>query len=231
MIKYTSNAWRALKITFANEIGNIAKASGLDGQEVMRVLCSDGKVAMSPAFLRPGFAFGGSCLPKDVRALRCLASELGVGSPVLDAVLQANAAQIERAEQMVRDSGKQRIGFVGVSFKAGTDDLRESPLAALAARLIEAGGEVRVYDPFVAKALSNGNGGIGRGNGDGPDLRGCMIPSIDELIDQSDVLLIGNRYAEATEALKAAAAERPVIDLARLDANLVSNGTYQGICW
>ena len=136
MVKYTSNTWRAVKVTFANEIGNIAKASGIDGQTVMEILCSDDKMAMSPYFMRPGFAFGGSCLPKDVRALRFLARSTGVRAHLLNATLEANEAQIERAEKMVEDSGATKVGFVGISFKPGTDDLRESPLISLAARLI-----------------------------------------------------------------------------------------------
>ncbi|NNJ68273.1 MAG: UDP-glucose/GDP-mannose dehydrogenase family protein, partial [Boseongicola sp.] len=142
LLKYTSNCWRAVKVTFANEIGNIAKAAGIDGQTVMEILCSDEKAAMSPYFMRPGFAFGGSCLPKDVRALGFLARSTGAEAHLLNAVLEANEAQIARAEAMIEDSGAKSVGFVGISFKPGTDDLRESPLVALAARLIEKGVDV-----------------------------------------------------------------------------------------
>ncbi len=117
MVKYTSNTWRAIKVSFANEIGNIAKASGIDGQTVMEILCSDEKVALSKYFMRPGFAFGGSCLPKDVRALRHLARETGVTPHLLDAVVEANEAQIQRAEAMVKAAGAEKVGFVGISFK------------------------------------------------------------------------------------------------------------------
>jgi GDP-mannose 6-dehydrogenase len=230
MVKYTSNSWRAVKITFANEIGNIAKACGLDGQLVMRMLCSDDKVAMSPAFLRPGFAFGGSCLPKDVRALTALAAGKGTPSPLLTSVLEANEAQIARAEEMVRASGKKTVGLVGISFKAGTDDLRESPLAELASRLIEDGRDVRVYDPFVAIAFRD-PASANRGNTVVPDLSRRIETSIADLIEGTDILLVGNNYDEAREPLLEAVGRRPMIDLTRLDRDVRSNGTYQGICW
>jgi len=230
MVKYTSNSWRAVKISFANEIGNIAKASGLDGQQVMRMLCSDTKVAMSPAFLRPGFAFGGSCLPKDVRALRALAASKNTPAPLLNAVLEANDAQISRAEEMVRASGKTSVGFVGISFKPGTDDLRESPLAELASRLIEEGRDVRIYDPYVAIAFRDA-ASANRGNAVVPDLSARIELSIDDLIENSEIVLVGNSYDEARAPLLGAMGKRPIIDLTRLDRSVRSNGTYQGICW
>ena len=230
MVKYTSNSWRAVKITFANEIGNIAKACGLDGQQVMRMLCSDSKVAMSPAFLRPGFAFGGSCLPKDVRALRALARTKGLEAPLLHSVLEANEQQISRAEEMVRASGKTAVGFVGISFKAGTDDLRESPLAELASRLIEGGHEVRIYDPYVAIAFRDA-ASANRGNAVVPDLSKRIETSIEDLIQGSEILLVGNNYEEARGPLLGAVGQQPIVDLTRLDRSVRSNGTYQGICW
>lgn len=231
MVKYTSNSWRAAKISFANEIGNIAKANGLDGQKVMHVLCSDSKIAMSPAFLRPGFAFGGSCLPKDVRALKAVGQSLGVATPILNAILEANDAQIQRAETMVRSASKKAVGLIGVSFKAGTDDLRESPLADLAARLIESGQDVRIYDPYVSTAFANDPGAAGRGNAVVPDLSLRMETDLDKLIDGSEVIVIGNQYPEATERLMGDLQGRRVVDLGRLDPSKISEASYQGICW
>lgn len=235
MVKYTSNTWRAVKVTFANEIGNIAKACGLDGQVVMRLLCSDDKVAMSPHFMRPGFAFGGSCLPKDVRALQHLARARDIEAPLLGAVLKANDAQIDRAARMVADTrgtnGKPVVGLVGISFKPGTDDLRESPLAELAARLIAGGHDVQVYDPNVATGHANDPEGVGRGNDAVPDLRDRMVPSIDALIEVADTIVVGNSYAEALGPLRDVLHDQPVVDLARVQPGLVSSGTYQGICW
>ena len=231
LVKYTSNTWRAVKVTFANEIGNIAKASGIDGQTVMEILCSDHKVAMSPYFMRPGFAFGGSCLPKDVRALRFLARSTNVNAHLLEAVLEANEAQIARAEKLVEESGARHVGFVGISFKPGTDDLRESPLVKLAARLIEKGIDVDVYDPFVKEAFDDATPGAGRGNEGVPDLEERLVGDIDQLINDAGVVVVGNHYKETTERLKAAAKDRPVVDLTRVHRDLRSNGNYSGICW
>lgn len=231
MVKYTSNTWRAVKVTFANEIGNIAKACGLDGQLVMKLLCSDDKVNISAQFMRPGFAFGGSCLPKDVRALQQLARARDVEAPLMAAILQANEAQIDRAAQMVSDTGQKVVGLVGISFKPGTDDLRESPLAELASRLIAKGHDVQVYDPNVSIAHAQDADAAGRGNDVVPDLRDRMVPSIDALIGASDILLVGNSYAEAMGPLRQAMIRQPMVDLARVQAGVVSNGTYQGICW
>lgn len=231
MVKYTSNAWRAVKVSFANEIGNIAKSAGLDGQRIMSILCSDLKVSMSAHFLRPGFAFGGSCLPKDVRALRAFAAARGTDAPLLDAVLAANAAQVGRAEAMIEASGKRRIGMVGISFKPGTDDLRESPLAELATRLIRRGLELRVYDPFVTEAFANDNTSVGRGLHEDIGLGGRLVGTIDELIAGSEIVLVGNRYDEAIEPLQAAMGNRPMIDLTRIAPGQRSDGSYQGICW
>jgi GDP-mannose 6-dehydrogenase len=231
MIKYTSNAWRAVKVTFANEIGNIAKACGLDGQRVMKTLCSDHKVSMSPYFMRPGFAFGGSCLPKDVRALRSIAADMGVASPLLDAVLVANAEQINRAERMIKASGATSVGLVGISFKPGTDDMRESPLAELAARLIGQGMALSVYDPFVHEAYANDMSAAGRGNDYNIDLKDRLVPTISELLAKSDIVLVGNKYDETLDELHAASALQPVIDLTRIKAEMRTGGRYQGICW
>ena len=223
MIKYTSNAWRAAKIAFANEIGNISKSCGLDGQQVMELLCSDHKINMSPKFLRPGFAFGGSCLPKDLRALRHLARAKQTPTPMLEAILSANAAQIDRAEHMVLQTKAQKVGFVGLSFKPGTDDLRESPLAILAERLQAKGRDIRVFDPAVL-AQSQTAGSRAR-------LPARLTDGLDELIATSEALVVGNFYAETVDALGAAANRIPTIDLTRLNRDRVSAGTYEGICW
>ena len=230
-VKYASNSWRAVKVTFANEIGNIAKASGVDGQQVMKLICSDVKVNISPYFMKPGFAFGGSCLPKDVRALQHLAHRKGVPSPLLDSVLKANAAQIDRAEKMVADSGGKSVGLVGIAFKPGTDDLRESPLAELASRLIAKGMDVKVYDPFVTQAVEGGVSAMGRGNDVVPDLASRLVGRIEDLIAGADVILVGNRYEEAIAPLNAVSEYRSLVDLTRINTALRSNGTYEGICW
>jgi len=231
MVKYTSNTWRAVKVTFANEIGNIAKASGIDGQTVMEILTSDTKAAISSYFMRPGFAFGGSCLPKDVRALRHLAKDTGVPSRLLDAVLDANEAQIQRAEEMLEKSGAKKVGFVGISFKPGTDDLRESPLVSLASRLIAKGVEVNIYDPYVYEAFANQNSTAGRGNEKIPDLKNRLVDDLDVLLNDAGAVLVGNYYNNTIEQLRAVKDSKPVVDLTRLDRKMTSDGTYEGICW
>jgi len=230
MVKYTSNTWRAVKVTFANEIGNIAKSCGLDGQSVMEILCSDLKVNISPYFMRPGFAFGGSCLPKDVRALRHLAAVNETPAPLLNAVLEANEAQIVKAEAMVKSSQAQKVGFVGISFKPGTDDMRESPLAELAARLIKNGVGVEIFDPFVHEAYANENSTAGRGNDVVPDLKDRLNPDLTAMINGSDAIVVGNIYKDVLPELNAVN-DKLMIDLTRINRNRVSGDSYDGICW
>ncbi len=149
MVKYASNAYHALKIAFANEIGAMSKSLGADGQRVMEVACRDTQLNVSKAYLRPGFAFGGSCLPKDVRALARYSEQQGVQCPLMKSILPSNNDHLLRAIKMVRETGKKKIGLIGLSFKAGTDDLRESPQVALAETLLGQGYELRIYDPDV----------------------------------------------------------------------------------
>ena len=149
----------------------------------------------------------------------------------MNAVLEANVAQIERAEDMIEESGAKSVGFVGISFKPGTDDLRESPLVTLAARLIDKGIKVEIYDPFVKEAFDAGTPGAGRGNEGIPDLEARLTGDIDALIDRAGTVLVGNYYAETVEKLKQASPKRKVVDLTRVHRDMVSDGSYAGICW
>src|SRR5260370_11507862 len=151
-VKYTDNAWHAVKVTFANEIGAICERAGVDGQAVMDVFCQDQKLNIATAYLRPGLAFGGSCLPKDVRALTHLARSLDVDVPMLSHVLAANESQIERALRRIESKRQKRIGILGLSFKAGTDDLRESPIVKMVETLHGKGYEIKIFDPYVSIA-------------------------------------------------------------------------------
>jgi GDP-mannose 6-dehydrogenase len=231
MVKYTSNAFHALKVCFANEIGNLCKRVGVDSHDVMDVFCRDEKLNLSSYYLKPGFAFGGSCLPKDVRALQYRARELDVETPVLSSILPSNRLQIEQAFDMVMETGKQQIGLLGFSFKAGTDDLRESPLVILAEALLGKGRTLRIYDKNVslARLVGANKEYIERQI---PHLSSLLCGTIDEVIDQSEVIVVGNQAPEFAEALSRCRPDQIVVDLVRLPIyGSLLQADYRGICW
>ncbi len=230
MVKYSCNCFHGLKVAFANEIGNICGELGIDSHDVMRVFCEDTKLNLSPYYLKPGFAFGGSCLPKDLRALNYKARELDVETPVLAATLQSNRLQIERATQMVLRTGSKRVGVLGFSFKAGTDDLRESPMVALIETLIGKGLELAIYDRDVSLARLFGANKeyIER---EIPHISRLMRASVDEVLASAEVVVIGNKAAEFKEIEQALRPGQKVIDLVRIFGERTSDETYKGICW
>lgn len=231
MIKYACNSFHGLKVGFANEIGNVCKALGIDSHEVMRLFCEDTKLNISPAYLRPGFAFGGSCLPKDLRAITYRARQLDVPTPILAATLTSNEAQITHAFDMIMALGRKRVGVLGLAFKAGTDDLRESPNVTLIERLLGKGVRVTIYDREVTQARLIGANReyVER---EIPHIWSLMRPSIDEVLNESDVVVIGNGSAEFRDASRVLADTRTVIDLVRVFGDRRSDGTrYEGICW
>lgn len=235
MVKYASNAYHALKVTFANEMGNICKAQGIDSHMVMDIFCQDTKLNISPAYLKPGFAFGGSCLPKDLRALLYQARHLDHDVPVLQAILPSNHRQIERAfDMVVQATGGDKtkcVGILGFSFKAGTDDLRESPVVELVERLIGKGFDIVVYDGNVSLANLQGanRAYIER---EIPHIASLMCDSIETLLQQSDVVVIGNGAKTFRQALEKIGPMQTVIDLVRItDGAATTNGHYQGLCW
>jgi GDP-mannose 6-dehydrogenase len=228
-VKYFSNAWHALKISFANEAGNVCKSAGVDSHEMMNILCSDTRLNISKAYMRPGFAFGGSCLPKDVRALRYRGKQNDVPTPILDAVLHANEVQIDSAFRMVERAGSKRVGLIGLSFKQDTDDLRESPIVVLAEKLLGKGYEVAVYDANVRLSRLTG-ANLAYVNQHLPHIARMLRESLDEVVDASDTLVVGHA-ASAARIASEKLAERQIVDLVRMSPDKRTSERYQGICW
>ena len=232
MVKYAGNAYHGLKVTFANEIGNICKRLGLDGREVMEIFCRDEKLNVSAAYLQPGFAFGGSCLPKDLRALLHKAREHDLEPPVLRSVLVSNMNQVDEAYRMIKRSGKRKIAMLGLSFKPGTDDLRESPIAALVEVLVGKGHDVSIYDREVMLARLHGSNRAYIEQTI-PHISRLMRPSVDSALADCEVIVIGKRSAEYQEPIQRLANGHQVIDLASLFAASTDREAmvYEGICW
>lgn len=230
MVKYVCNCFHALKVSFANEIGVLCKAFGIDGHRVMEVFCKDTKLNLSPYYLRPGFAFGGSCLPKDLRAVTYRAKSNDVEVPVLDAILASNRRHIERAVEMVLRTGKKRIGVLGLSFKAGTDDLRESPVVTLIETLIGKGLTVTIFDREVELASLFGANKeyIER---EIPHISSLMRRRLDEVIEQSEVIVVTKSSEEYRAALERGNHSCVIIDLVRIVDHKLSDDHYQGIGW
>ena len=229
MIKYTCNVWHAAKVTFANEIGNIAKAAGVDGREVMDVVCQDHKLNLSKYYMKPGFAFGGSCLPKDVRALSYRAGSLDVDAPLISSLMRSNAAQVKKAFDIVTTYDKRRIGLLGLSFKAGTDDLRESPLVELAEMLIGKGYELRIFDSNVeyARVFGANKEYI---ESKIPHVSSLLCKELDEVVSQSDVLIIGNGEKRFAEVMDSVGDDKQIVDLVGFMAH-ATQANKEGICW
>jgi GDP-mannose 6-dehydrogenase len=231
MVKYACNSFHGLKVAFANELGNVCKALGVDSHEVMRLFCEDTKLNISPKYLRPGFAFGGSCLPKDLRAITYRAKQLDVETPLLAAILESNRKQVAKAYDMVLATGSRSVGVLGMSFKAGTDDLRESPIVALIEMLIGKGLNLAIYDRDVSRARLIGANReyIER---EIPHIWSLMRGSVTEVLEHADVVLIGNNAPEFREVGPCLRDGQVVIDLVRaLEPGPRSGAAYQGICW
>ena len=231
MVKYAGNAFHALKITFANEVGNICKRLGLDGREVMEIFCRDQKLNVSPAYLQPGFAFGGSCLPKDLRALLHRAKELDVEPALLRSILSSNAHQVDEAYRLIKRTGYKKVAVLGLSFKPGTDDLRESPNAELVELLIGKGYHVTIFDREVSLARLRG-ANKAYIEQTIPHISNLMKPTIESAVDGCDVVVLAKRSPEIEEALDRCCDGKYVIDLASVvGPSSEPKERYEGICW
>lgn len=230
MVKYTCNSFHALKVAFANEIGNICKPLEIDSHRVMEVFCQDTKLNLSSYYLKPGFAFGGSCLPKDLRAITYKAKELDVEVPLLNSVLLSNERQIERAINMVLQTGRKNIGVLGLSFKQGTDDLRESPIVTVIERLLGKGLRLAIYDRNVqlARVFGANKEYI---EGEIPHISELMHPDLRDVVSFSDVIVIANKSEEYRCITDTLRNDQTVIDLVRLFESPPPVGSYSGMGW
>jgi GDP-mannose 6-dehydrogenase len=230
MIKYIDNSWHALKISFANEIGNLCKSFSIDAHKAMEIFCQDKKLNISPAYLKPGFAFGGSCLPKDLRALAYSAKLQDLELPILNAILPSNELQVTRGLQLIMERGRKRIGILGFSFKEGTDDLRESPMIEIIERLTGKGYDVRIYDKNVQVARLVG------ANRDFilnriPHISRLMVENIEAILQHAETIVIGNKSTEFESVPQRLRTGQCLVDFVRISNHRSNNGEYCGICW
>ena len=230
MVKYCDNAYHALKATFANEVGYLCRGLGVDSHEVMAIFCQDRKLNISDAYLKPGFAFGGSCLPKDLRALTYQAKHLDVRTPVLNAIMHSNEVQTQVGIQRIIDKASKKVGFLGIAFKHDTDDLRESPVVTLVETLIGKGYQVKVYDRNISMSrLIGANKRFMEVHI--PHLAALLVDDINDVAAASDVLVVGYKSPEFIEVLKTLRPDQTVIDLVRLEREVATPAKYEGICW
>ena len=231
MLKYVCNAFHALKITFANEVGRISQALSVDAHEVMDLVCQDTQLNISRAYLRPGFAYGGSCLPKDLRALQHVALRTDVTIPMLSAVSRSNELHIDHAMDLVLASGRKTVGMIGLSFKSGTDDLRESPFVVMAERFIGKGLKLKIYDPEVSIARLVG---ANRRYIEEviPHVSSLMCEDPRSVIDDAQVLVVGLRNEEVLRSLRDhCRSDHFIVDMVNLPDRTVLKGIYRGVCW
>ncbi len=230
-VKYLCNVFHALKIVFANEAGSVLKACGLDGREVMKIFCQDTQLNVSSAYLRPGFAFGGSCLPKEVKGFLTLAREKDVPIPAIGGLLVSNEAHIDRAYAMIARDGRKKVALFGLAFKPGTDDMRDSPLVVLAERLLGKGFDMAIYDNFVkiSRLLGKNKEFIDR---EIPHLNRLLVDTPEAVLKDAEIIVIGHADAAARESIIACAAGRRIVDLSGYaDIRAATQMSYEGICW
>jgi GDP-mannose 6-dehydrogenase len=229
IMKYVNNTYHALKISFGNEIGNICSEMGIDSQKVMEIFCKDKQLNISPYYFKPGFAYGGSCLPKDLKGLQTLAHDIYVDVPVINSIDKTNDIQIQRAIKMIYKHGNKKLGFLGLSFKEGTDDLRNSPAVYIIESLIGKGCDICIYDRNINISLLTGTN---KEYIDSkiPHLSSLMLDSAKKLIDRSEVIIINTKEKEFFPLLTEYP-DKIIIDMVRLDDSLLNNPNYKGINW
>jgi len=229
IMKYVNNTFHALKISFGNEVGNICCELGIDSHKVMDIFCKDTQLNISPYYFKPGFAYGGSCLPKDLKGLQTLAHDMYVEVPVINSINKTNDIQIQRAIKMIYKYWNKKLGFLGLSFKAGTDDLRNSPAVAIIEALSGKGCDICIYDNNINISLLTGtnkefiNSRI-------PHLSSLMVDDVQKIIDVCDVIIINTKEKEYLPYLMKAQ-NKIIIDMVRLDENLLNTRDYKGINW
>jgi GDP-mannose 6-dehydrogenase len=232
MVKYVCNAWHAVKVAFANEVGTLAKELGVDAEAVVDIFTADNRLNISPAYLKPGFAFGGSCLPKDVRAMNYRAKELDLKLPLFEAILPSNELHLQRAVEMVLNTGKKKIAMLGLSFKAATDDLRESPQVQLVKRLLGEGRQIQIWDDNVS---------LGRLIGSNrqyieeviPHIGSLLSSNLEQAVENAEVVIVGTRGIDRDALRASLKSQQIVIDLVNLEKSrrLDEHASYEGICW
>jgi GDP-mannose 6-dehydrogenase len=230
IMKYVNNTFHALKISFGNEIGNICSEMGIDSHKVMEIFCKDKQLNISPYYFKPGFAFGGSCLPKDLKGLQTLAHDLYINVPVIDSINKSNELQITRAVDIIQHTQKKRIGFLGLSFKAGTDDLRNSPAVAVVETLLGKGYSVKIYDKHIHLSNLTGTNKVYIDHHI-PHLSKLMVKDAEDLIKDVDVIVINNKEQEYLDVLEKAGDEAMIVDMVRLPETIRNKNNYTGINW
>ncbi len=232
MVKYVCNAWHAVKVSFGNEVGTLAKELGVDASAVIDIFSADTKLNISPAYLKPGFAFGGSCLPKDVRALTYRAKELDLNLPLFQSILPSNEEHLDRAFELVLTTGKKKIGMLGLSFKAATDDLRESPQVQLVKRLLGEGRQVRIWDDNVSMGhlIGSNRAYIEQII---PHIGSLLSNSLEEVITGAEVVVIATRGLKKEQVQPLLKPQQIVIDMVNSErgSRPTTSATYEGICW
>jgi GDP-mannose 6-dehydrogenase len=229
-VKYVDNTWHALKVSFGNEIGRLCKAVGVDSHEVMDIFLKDTKLNISPYYLKPGFAFGGSCLPKDTRGISYLAQQMGVSMPIISHINDSNEQHLQHTRELIDASGARKVALVGITFKSDTDDLRESPALILLKRLLSDGFEVSFFDPCV-----DSDSRLDIDELRNIELLTCQCHSLEQLMADTDIVLLSHNKDYAREVITLADTDTQVLDLVRVNLagqdSVPRRENYQGICW